>query len=150
MNKYSGFEKMVSIVMIFIMLIQFSGCVSTKILSKSDLPVSGIWPYKIRCQKTNFLLKDVEVSNGKLSGKVETTESSRYANIVNIYLASDSVVKINEENILTVPLESITRVKLVETSTAKTFFLVTGITAVIVLLLLNSSFLDFNPLPNGI
>lgn len=136
--------------MIFIMLITVSGCVSSKILSKSDLPVSGYSEYKIQCQNTNFLLSDVKILNGKLSGKVESAASTRYANIVNIYLTSDSVVKINSEKNLIVPYDSITKVKVVKSSVAKSYFLVAGIVVALVLVILNSSILDFNPLPDGI
>jgi hypothetical protein len=150
MKKYSQFQKIISLVMIFIMLIYVSGCVSSKILSKSELPVSGYSEYKIQCQNTNFLISDVKILNGELSGKVESAASTRYANIVNIYLTSDSVVKIDSGKILTVPCDSITKVKVVKASVVKSYFLVSGIIVVLVLIILHSSFLDFNVFPNGI
>lgn len=149
-NKNSRLQEIISILLIFIMLINLSGCVSSKILSKSDLPVSGIWPYKIQCRNTNFLLNDVKISNGQLSGKVEEVGSIRYANIVKIYLTSDSVVKINEDKILTVPCDSITKVRMVKASTVKTFFLIAGATAVVIAIMISSFSFDFNPFPNGI
>jgi hypothetical protein len=150
MKNYSQIQKIISLIMIFILMIHLSGCVSSKILSKSDLPVSGDYPYKIQCKKTSFLLPNVEISNGKLSGKVEMTGSTRYANIVNIYLTSDSVIKINTEKILSLPCDSITKVKLVQASPAKTFFLIIGITAGLLLIFINTISFDFNPFPNGI
>jgi hypothetical protein len=132
------------------MLIYFSGCVSSRILSKSDLPVSGNYPYKILCQKTNFLLTNVEISNGLLTGKIEMAGSTRTMNIVNIYLTSDSVVKIGEGKILSLPCDSITKVRFVEPSAGKSFFLGLGISVILVVILLNSSFLNFNLLPGGI
>lgn len=131
------------------MLINFSGCVSSKILSKSDLPVSGILPYKIQCRNTNFLLNDVKISNGQLSGNVVEGGSTRYVNIVNIYLTSDSVVKI-ENRILTIPCDSITKVKMVQASAGKTLLLVVVATAALIAIMINSLSFDFNPFPNGI
>ena len=150
MKKYSRLQEIISILLISIMLINLSGCVSSKILSKSDLPVSGIWPYKIQCWNTNFLLTDVKISNGQLSGKVKEVGSTRYANVVNIYLTSDSVVKIHEEKILTVPCDSITKVKMVQSSTVKTFFLVAGAASVVIAIMISSLSFNFNPFPNGI
>ncbi len=136
--------------MIFIILISFSGCVTSRILSNSDLPVAGDYSYKILSKNTNFLLRNVEISNGILSGNIETIGSNRYTNIVNIYLTSDSVIKVDTGKNIIVPVDSITKVKLVKAATGRSFFLVVGITAVLVGILLHSFTLDINPFPYGI
>lgn len=150
MRKYSVIQKIISIVMIFIVLIDISGCVSSKILSKSDLPLNEGYPYKIVCKHTNFLMNDIKISNGILSGKVEMAGSGRYSNIVNIYLTSDSALKIIEGKILTVPCDSITKVKMVKASPPKTVLLITGITIGVIIIFITTFRFDFNLFPNGI
>jgi len=68
--------KTISVSMIFILLIQLSGCYSYKTISSSDLPLpdSGKYPYVIHCQNSKYLLKNALISNGILSGKIDTVK----------------------------------------------------------------------------
>lgn len=127
MEKYSQFMKTISVSMIFILLIQLSGCYSYKIISSSDLPLPNPskHPYIIHSQNSKYLLDNIVISNGILSGKIDTVEDSRHVgNKIHVYLLSDSVMKINKEKILSIPLEGIEKVEMAKVNKMGTIFLV--------------------------
>ena len=129
MKPYSQFQKIISELMIFLLLIQLSGCYSTKMMSRSRLPLANI-------------------SNGILSGEIDTTGNSLdIKNRIRMYLSSDSVMKINPGYILSIPLDGIAKVKMAKYDVGLTIILVgfcaaictLGIIAVVAITKLNSS-----------
>ncbi|HEX7494553.1 MAG TPA: hypothetical protein VF346_10050, partial [Bacteroidales bacterium] len=72
MKKYSQIQKIISALMIFLLLIQLSGCYSSKIISSSVLPLpdSIKCSYIIHSQNSKYLLVNTIISNGILCGRI--------------------------------------------------------------------------------
>ncbi len=96
--------------MIFLLLIQLMGCVSYRLIPNSDLPDYGKHYHVIHSQNSKYPLENVVVSEGLLSGKINFSQSDKRHSI-NVYLLSDSVIKIDKGNILSLPLDGIAKVK---------------------------------------
>jgi len=128
MKKYSQLQKGISMLLINILLIQISGCVTSNITtSGSDIPVTGNYYYIIHSQKPDYLLENIVISNGILSGNIYGGEYYLAVNKVHVYLSSDTLVEINSDMILNIPLDYITKVKIVNIETKKTILLILGI-----------------------
>jgi hypothetical protein len=120
--------------MIFILLIQLSGCYSYKTISSSDLPLpdSSKYPFVIHCQNSKYLLKNTIISNGILSGKIDSVNDSRQVGEkIHLYLSSDSVMKINKEKILSIPLDGIAKVEIAKVDVIATIALA-GVSALVI------------------
>ena len=127
MKPYSQFQKIIAVLIIFFMLIQLSGCYSTKIISCYTLPLADSikCTYTVHCNNSKYLLEKVNILNGILSGKIDTTGNNySIKNRVHIYLFSDSVMKINTVYILNLPLNDIIKVEIVKYEVGKTILLV--------------------------
>jgi hypothetical protein len=116
MKRYSGLQSTTSLFLIICLLIQFSGCVSYKIISNSDLPLSGNYLYRIDGLNSTYTLDNTTISDGVLSGKINMAKSSQITKVVHLYLASDSAMMIDENEILTIPLESIVKIEKADSS----------------------------------
>jgi len=137
MKEHSQLKKIISILMIFILLIQLSGCMSYRIISSADLTDSNKYNYIIHSQKSKYRIENTVISNGILSGKI-VVEHSNIGNKVQVYLSSDSMIKINMEKILSIPVDSIAKVEMEKFSVGKTALLVgTCVGAIIVVILLS-------------
>jgi hypothetical protein len=118
--------------MIFILLACLSGCTSTRIISKSDLPLPDSnrysrYPYVVHCEEYSFLLEKPTISNGILSGTLNQVDKSRHPKEkIHLYLLSDSMIKIDEKKILSVPIDEVKEVEVQRPAAAKTILLVTG------------------------
>jgi len=115
MKPYSQIQKIIAVLMIFLLLIQLSGCYSTKIISSSALPLADSikCSYTVHCHNSKYLLEKMNISNGILSGKIDTMGiSSHTKNRIHIYLLSDSVMKIDTGYILSIPLDGIEKVEI--------------------------------------
>jgi hypothetical protein len=116
MKTHAKIQKIIAVVMIFIIMIEFTGCYSTRTALSSDIKSSEIC--FIHGQKINYQLSDAVISDGILSGKVSsdrTNQNSKHLykdriNKNNIYISSDSVARI-ENNILSIPVGSITKIE---------------------------------------
>jgi hypothetical protein len=75
MKEYSQIQKFCSALMIFILLPYLSGCTSTRLIQKSDLPRPdpGKYAYIIHGEKIKFLLEKSTISKDTLSGKILQT-----------------------------------------------------------------------------
>jgi len=106
--------------MIFILLIQLSGCYSYKTISSSDLPHPNSYEYTfiINNQNTRYVLENTVISNGRFLGKL-SSGSLYIKGKINVYLSSDTVMKINPENILSTPLVGIAKVEIKKLETGK-------------------------------
>jgi hypothetical protein len=152
MKKYSQFQKIIATLMIFLLLIQLSGCYSTKVISSSTLPLpnSSKYPYIIHGQNTKYLLENTVISNGILSGKIDTMEDYRQIkNKIHIYIKSHSVIKISTKKILSIPLDSIEKVEMAKVDVVVIVILVAvctlGIFALVSIVKMNSgSFLNIH------
>jgi len=110
MKEYSQIQKFVSVLMIFILLIQLSGCASYRVIPNSDLPDYSRYNHLVLSENAKYPLENVAVSQGLLSGKVNFNQPDK-RNTINVYSSSDSVIKIDTENILSLPLDGIAKVK---------------------------------------
>jgi hypothetical protein len=113
MKEYLRLQEFFLVLMIFILLIQLSGCLSYRVISSYELPNSSKYHYTIYSQNSKFPLENTVISNGILSGKVGSRHSSR-RNSIHIYLTTDTVIKIDTENILSIPLNRIAKVEKAE------------------------------------
>lgn len=127
-------QKVISVLMIFNLLIYLSGCQSTRVISKSDLPVpdSGRYSYIVHSEKSNFLLdKGAAISNGKLSGKINRfSDDEQYNNRkkIHLYTSSNSAISIDTGRILSVPIKEVTKVELIKADIGKTMLFLAGYT----------------------
>jgi len=134
MKKYSQIQKIISALMIFLLLIQLSGCYSSKIISSSVLPLpdSIKCSYIIHSQNSKYLLENTIISNGILCGRIDTVGDYRQlGKKIHLYLLSDTVMKINSEKILTIPLDGIAKVKMTKFDVLVTIFFV-GVSALVI------------------
>jgi phosphate/sulfate permease len=109
MKKYSQLQNIIATLMIFIFMIEFTGCYSTRIITSSDIKSSEIC--FIHGQKINCKISETIIADGILSGKLEMSEK-KYgdAGETHIYLSSDSAFKINE-NLISLSVGSITKIE---------------------------------------
>jgi hypothetical protein len=126
MKTNSKLNSVVSYLIIFIILIQQFGCSTSKVISTSDMKVSPEYLYKIHYKKTVYLLEEPVISNGILSGKFVNQESTRIESAIHIYPVSDSVVRINSQKIMSIPLDKISQIEEKDLAKGKTAALVIG------------------------
>jgi hypothetical protein len=98
------------ILVIVLIFILNSGCTSYRIISSYDLPDPGRYHYTVYLKNAYHPLENTVIANDTLSGFVSIKHIS-YINSIRIYPASDSMVKINPSNILTIPMAGIARVE---------------------------------------
>lgn len=117
-----------------IFIIQQTGCTSSRLLPTESLPVNSSYVYKIRYQKSFIALKNISISNDTLSGKIESLIIPNTGKEIYVYPTSDSIVSIDENMILKVPLSNIDKSKLIVQAPGKT--LIIGASVVFVMLLI--------------
>jgi hypothetical protein len=154
MKEYPQTQKSVSVIMIFILLAYLSGCESTRIISKSDLPMpdSDKYDYMVHSEKQKFLLeKGSSISNGILSGKISKVyDDEQYdtGKKVHLYVSSNSVISIDTGRILSVPLNEVTKVEYTKVDMGKTMVYLAGcalgVVLVVGLIILNSKAHSFD------
>jgi len=98
------------------------------LMSKYDLPEPGSenYHYVIHTENSNYRIRDIDITDGILSGKSDTRSS--FHKKINIFLSSDTIIKINPDHIISLPVTGIKKVERQEVSIADTFFL-TGLIA---------------------
>jgi hypothetical protein len=127
MNRYNQNLKKISVLWIFLFLIHISGCVSSKVTtSYSDLPESGGYIYMINTQKSKYLVENIIISDGILSGKINANESFHLSKKIKLYLANDSSIKISSNMIISFPIKDISKVEIIKYSAGKTIVLAAG------------------------
>lgn len=154
MKEYSQIQKVISALMIFILLIYLSGCQSTRIISKFDLPVpdSSKYSYIVHSEKSKILLDNgAAISNGILSGKINKfSDDEQYSNgkKIHLYTSSNSAISIDTGRILSVPLKEVTKVELIKVDLGKTMVFIAGYTLGLLLvaglIILNSNAHSFD------
>jgi hypothetical protein len=109
MKTHLKLQKFIATLMIFILMIEFTCCYSSRIVTSSDIKSSE--SCSILGKKIKYHISDAIISDGILSGKISSVLKSKgKINKNYIYVSSDSVVKI-ENNILSVPVSSITKIE---------------------------------------
>lgn len=113
------------------MLISLPGCYSTRIpTSKFNLPLpdSSKCHYVIHTTNSIYRIRNGIVSNGILSGKIDV--GSSFHNKIHLYLSSDTVMNVNRENIVSIPIRGIMKAEREEVSVEDTILLVYSILAI--------------------
>ena len=132
----SKHRKSISVILIFLILIQMPGCVSTKVVnSVSDIPVSEKYTYIIHTQKTRYQLLNATFSNGILSGNLINGKHTQTAHKVHLYLLSDSVLKPDSEMRLVLSGDKISKIELESPSKGATAILLGGILILVVIII---------------
>ena len=134
------FIRMASVIMVFVILIQITGCYSKKIIPASDLFYYTKYHYVIHYQKTSYPLENVNVSEGILSGYMNLLKDPNSGNQINIFPKSDSLIKIDTSMILRLNLEDISKIERKEISAVKIAGLV-----ILVLLVIGGISFNLNP-----
>lgn len=104
----------------WILLIQFSGCYSTKILPANSLPLSDRRYYYVHTRKSTVVLVNVAVSDGIFYGNTDIPVA--YLNnsqAVHLYIAPDTAFK-TDNKIGRVPVENIVKVETISYDRKKT------------------------------
>lgn len=96
--------------MIFMLLMQFTGCYSTRIIPLSDIKASD--KYDLHSKNSTYpTFSNAEVTDGILSGKLFLSKRNYgREDITHIYVLSDSVIQINNDNI-SIPTNRITKIE---------------------------------------
>ena len=109
MEKHSQPRRIISVLMSFILMIEFTGCYTTRVISAPEIGSSG--KYLVHCKNSKYQVNDIVISNGILSGKLNLSgENYGSVNKTNIYVSSDSVIKIND-GLISLPVSSITKIE---------------------------------------
>jgi hypothetical protein len=128
MKNNSEFGKASSVLMLFIFLIEFTGCSSTNIIQTSDITSSET--YLIHCNKASYPVYDVEIIDSIFSGKINLTKMNNGTGIKShIYLAADSVLKFTND-IISFPVKYISRIEQKVPDAGKTKALTTALIVV--------------------
>lgn len=134
MNKYTQIQKIISVLMIFVVIISTSGCSSSrKVISSSDIPVASNYYYIIHNQDEKRLLENPLIENEILSGKINYNTSVS-GNKIHIYLKSEPVINATSDKMVRIPIDDIDKIEIVKVSTGKTILLVIGCTIALLLI----------------
>jgi hypothetical protein len=129
----SQFQKSISVLLIFILMAELPGCVtSVKSIQSSDLPLkephpvdkyhSSIYTYVICTKRADnpkrnksYVVKNISISNGYLIADKETSVGTMW-DIVSIFVASDSLINVASDQSVKIALKDIYKVSFQETN----------------------------------
>lgn len=132
MNRISRHQKSISVFLIFVILIQLPGCVSTKVVkSVSDIPPSKKYTYIINSTTTSYQLMNASISNGTVSGNLINGRQTQTSHKVHFYLVADSVMKNDTINHVVIPLDKLSKIEVVSPAIGATSALFGGIIIVV-------------------
>ena len=103
------FQKILAVILTFSFVIEFTGCYSTRIVPVTDINRTG--NYLIHAEKLIYNAYNVTISEGILSGNLDFNKKDSNPKIItSIYLSSDSLLKINNDQ-FSVPVTCIMEIK---------------------------------------
>jgi hypothetical protein len=136
MNGLLKHKKSISVILIYVILIQMPGCVSTKIInSVSEIPVSNKYSYILHSQKTRYQILNAGFSNGIISGILIKGEPAHIGYKVHFYLPADSVLKINPDMTLVLPVDRVSKIELERVAIGATAAVIGGVVLLIVIII---------------
>lgn len=136
MNEISEYKKFISVILIFVILLQMPGCVSTKTInSDTDIPVSEKYTYILHTPTTNYQILNARFSDGIISGNLINGKHPQKANKIYFYLQADSILKLKPDMTLALPIDSISKIELKKPAIGATVILSGGLIMVILLIL---------------
>ena len=98
MRKCSYYQEIIAVLMIYLVLLLFPGCVTYRNIPRSNLPDTGLYYYEIHAGDTNYKIENTWFDSGILKGKI--VEMSALPQKIKIFLSSDSVITISQDKIL--------------------------------------------------
>jgi hypothetical protein len=118
MKKHVQLQKAICVLMSFILMLEFTGCYSTRILSTSE--ISSKEKYSIHSKNSVYYADNAVITDGILSCKLDFSKRD-YSNShrTHIYLSSDSLLRITSDLIF-IPISSISKIEQKEKDKAKT------------------------------
>jgi hypothetical protein len=119
----SQFFKIISVFLIFVLLIQFTGCYSFKPISWSDTSISQTDKYRyiIHTEFKDYALKNPIISNGTLTGNADFEKHSYRTKAIKLYPKPNYFwITIDTLNTISIPLDSIAKFKKSKFSIIKT------------------------------
>jgi hypothetical protein len=109
MKIFTQLQKIIAFLMIFILMIEFTGCYSSKILTTSEITPSDT--YFIHGDKSTYHVSNVVISDEILSGKMVSATNKKDKTAKNhMYISSDLAIKIKNDT-LSVPVFNITKIE---------------------------------------
>jgi hypothetical protein len=136
MNVISKHKKFISVILIFVILTQIPGCVSTKTInSVTDIPVSEKYTYILHTPTINYQILNARISDGIISGNLINGKHTQKANKIYFYLQSDSILKLKPDMTLALPIDSISKIELKKPALGATLILSGGFIIVILLII---------------
>jgi hypothetical protein len=127
----SQFHKIISVLLIFILMTELSGCASVRFIQASDLPFkephpvnkfhSSDYNYYVFGRRSDnpkryksYLVKDISVSNGYLTAASEKVVNRSWISVV-IFVRSDSLINVASDKSVKIAMDDISQVKVQET-----------------------------------
>ena len=136
MSGISRHKKFISVILIFVILIQIPGCVNTKsINSVSEIPVSEKYTYIVHSPTTKYQILNISISDGTISGNLINGKHAQTTRKVHFYLAADSVLNLNSDMILLLPVDKISKIELETPAKGATAILLGGALLVVVIII---------------
>ncbi len=137
MKKYYEYQKVVSILLSFIVVISSSGCYSIKSLTRNDIQSANRTVYYLHGSDASYKLSNAVISEDFLTGSIDyVVSNTEKSKVINIYAAPDSSIKKNGDRVQ-VPFRNIVKVEVYKVDGLKTVIAVVGsISAAFVVVLL--------------
>lgn len=112
------------------------GCVSTKIInSVSEIPVSDKYSYILHSQKTKYQILNARFSDGIISGSLIKGEPTHIGYKVHFYLPADSVLKINPDMTLALPVDRVSKIELESVAKGATYAVIGGVVLLVIIII---------------
>jgi hypothetical protein len=126
MKKYKEYQKVVSILLSFLMIITTSGCLSVKSLTKNDIQSTDRSIYFLHGPHSMYKITNATISEGVLSGSIDNVVSPvQKSKSIHIYAAPDSSIVKNGDRVQ-VQFKNIVKVEDYEIDGAKTIIGLAG------------------------
>jgi hypothetical protein len=127
MQKFNEYQKIVAILLATILMLEFSGCYTLRGIPKGTMQSENKNYLFVHGQNSSFRISNYIISKGVISGRIDnSTIPPQKKQSVNIFIAPDSVIKINGDNV-NIPFENVAKVEVYKIDGAKTTFLTLGI-----------------------
>jgi hypothetical protein len=110
MRNHSQIQKISCKLVIFTIILQITGCNSSKYIAKTDLPFSD-GNYAFLGKKSTYpLVKNAVISDGRISGKIDFGEGKYTIDEkFRVYVSNDSLIRIKKDEI-SIPLDGIRKI----------------------------------------
>jgi hypothetical protein len=105
MKKYSQLQRIISVMMSFVILTEFSGCYTKRVFSTSDISPESY--YMIHANSAIYPAYKTSVSDGIMSGSLDfNVRNYNDPGYIHVYLASDSSFTVSNDR-FSLPLNSV-------------------------------------------